>query len=854
MPFKLFGWSPSRKDGSSAESSTGSTPGPSRQQPVNMNTLPPGIRLSAFSAKLKTLRIENMKKGDAGQNADPTVSGSKTNEATGAISSGHRPSLPLSDHEVVQSGALPAFTSNTGFSTSDNGGHILSNESHIETRLPKPGSDSVNGKEISSGTEGLQPEPTPAPISPKPSPALHLSPEVDEVSKIECPDLTIEFAGALVTNLSLPGNESSSKSFRAEPESADSKSSNQVRLPDFEAHRYIPIIDKNDIARAEEMAARAVIAKYSPGTLRTGETSPNPQSPAKINGVGVGPHQGSFARYVENIDIMSLEKDHTISAWRRGWNEHFLSSGINIVEVSRKQDVEAYFLQLAETGEDAGEESARGFLRLTKRGEVDIDEFMAQVDEEEARCKRRYQERKSRGALEEDLMDYVDETLDSAPNRPWPHLPATPGWQPVKKGWRSHDGRLECIEAGIIPKFEYRDANWEEKDETGAPEPSKPVTIWSGARDGDDEHTNEDISFKLLGLEENWKASPTGMYMSRVDEDGGSDSDESDIGWSSNLLNHRLMLTCNSVNGSNVDLVYDPEELDIPAMDTNRHFAKMNCTLRLQYPNYVKPERKFNRMGEMVVIPPPVRRDKITRRPCIKRLSQFRYTRRNRIGNRKTVKFSLTHEQKEATDRLHPRQNFWVQKRDLVLKRAFREHGLIEMLPSVRAQHTRIKDFERYYPRFLQPPSGTKVRQTICYGAAYILNHIARFKLGLPTSEGGKTRTKIRTALKKVLQHRKGAQRRYDQNKPAAFKYKIFSRVIRRGRFQHVNNVLDQDVKIVGNFRTSQRAEKKYVIYWKESVKRNSFDKEDGVWVDIPDEEYDDREYADDDGDSVEEE
>ncbi|KAK6516911.1 hypothetical protein TWF506_006795 [Arthrobotrys conoides] len=808
MPFKIFGWSPSRKS-ASVPSTADSTPQTSKKRSIGASTHPQGIRLTTFSARLKALRIENINKKFIKQNSDSDIN---ADQITTSLAQDNQDSTTKPDNEWFQSEAMALPTSESGNISSSmiESTSAESDEPSILSNLPASSLEPVNTK-----AEVCEADKTS---------------ETDRVSEESSLNLIIDFADAYATDLGVVEDEQPSGTSPISPEHTDTPDSPLQRLQNYGANRRIPLLDEHDLARAEEMAARAVIAKYLPPTEKIGNFSFGGQPQAKEKEAKLKSLRQSFGRYVNDLDITKLEKNHTVTAWKRNWNEHLAGSGATPIAINRKQDVEACFHKLIESEGDFDDESANEFLRLMNRDEISVEQVMAQVNEKEFISKQRRQQQQ--GQNEAESTRQQDEDTDSTPNRPWPRLPCTPGWKPVEKGWVSHDGRYECVEAGVIPKFAFR----EQQDEPEAPD--VPKTIWSGATGSDDEHINEDISFKLLGLEDNWKASPTGMYMSGIDDDLDYDSDESEIGWSSRLLNHRLLLTCNSVNGSNVDLSYDPEELDIPTMDTNRHFAKMDCTLANQYPNYVKTERKFNRMGEMVIIPPPVRKDKIPRKSCMKPLNQLRRARRGRPVARieKWAKFKLMPEERDATDKLHPRPNGWSQKKQYILRKAFRQRGLYEMLPSVRAQHTRIRGFEQYYPRFLQQPAGTQVRQTASYGAAYILNHIARFKLGLPTEEDGKTRVKIRNALKKIIEHRKNGQTRYQQNTLAGYQYKIFSRAHQRRRIRQVDQVLPQDVNLVGTFQTRVRPQGAYMVYWRTSKKRNTDEQEDGDWVDLTNE------------------
>ncbi|KAF3258211.1 hypothetical protein TWF192_000347 [Orbilia oligospora] len=798
MPFKIFGWSPSRKS-SSVPSSANSTPEKSKKRSIGTKAHPQGIRLTTFSAKLKALRIENITRKLIKKRSDPDMNVDKT---TTPLAQNTRNSIPKLDKEAFQAKNMVSTISDSSGSPCES----------INTE--------VEGHEVEETSE------------------------TDKAPESHRLDLAIGFAEAYATDLGVARDELFAGSSSTNPERTDidTLASCRKNIQHYGAGRSIPLLDEHDLARAEEMAARAVIAKYMPpikkiGNFSFGEEPPTKEKQAKLKAL-----RKNFGHYINDLDATGLEKDHTITAWKRNWNEHLMSPGTTPIEINQKQDIEAYLDRLIESEGDTNNERAKEFLRLMNWDQIEVEQLMAQVDEQEILSKQRHEQR--RGQAGGELASQQGEGPDSVPDRPWPRLPCTPGWKPVQKGWISHDGRYECIEAGAIPKFAYRE------EQCGAEAPDAPKTIWSGAKGSDDEHINEDISFKILGLEDNWKASPTGLYMAGFDDDNNSDSGESDIGWSSKLLNHRLMLTCNSVNGSNVDLSYDPEELDIPTMDMNRHFAKMDCTLANQYPSYVKTERKFNRMGEMVIIPPPVRKDKIPRRPCMKPLGRLRRARRGRPIARveKWAKFKLLPEERDATDKLHPRPCGWSQKKQFLLRKAFRQNGLFEMLPSVRAQHTRIRGFEQYYPRFLQQPVGTQVRQTVSYGAGYILNHIARFKLGLPTSEDGQTRVKIRNALKKIIEHRKSGQSRYQQNTLSGFEYKIFSRAHQRRRVWDVNHVLPQDVNLVGSLQTRGRAQGTYMVYWRISKKRNPDKQEDGDWVDLSDEGYLDEEHSGDEG------
>ncbi|KAK6509631.1 hypothetical protein TWF481_004364 [Arthrobotrys musiformis] len=804
MPFKVFGWSSSGNN-ASAQSKADPSSEPSQKQPVNMNSLPPGIRLTAFSARLRTLRIEDIEKRPIQQEGDPDVDVDKP-LARLSLSNQDSPLQP--DIEGPQPEAASKSTRDINNISTHTGEQIAPNEFAS-----------------SNDSSGPSLEPLDSEILTKPQVS-----EADKTSKKPKATLSVRFADAYVTNVSMSEDEPPVGSSSNGPEVTDMRSSPLKTLLESP---HDSLLDKHDLARAEEIAARTVLAKYTPAINynKIGNFAFGEQPSIKLGKAKLRFLRKSLAQHVKGLDLTNLEKDHTIAAWKRDWAEYFLHSGAALIEINHKQDIEAYLHDVLEVEGDVNDEGIDEFLKLMQRGEIAIDEFVALVEEEEARSKQRRQQRSAQDGVETAIQDDVD--CDATENRPWPRLPCTPGWEPVKEGWVSHDGKIKCVQAGTIPKFEYL----EKQDGKPAPRLQDPKIIWTGPKDCDDEHINEEISFKILGLDDMWKATPTGMFIiDDCDDDYETDSDESDIGWSSRLLNYRLMLTCNSVNGSNVDLSYDPEELDIPTMDTNRNFKKMDCLLNVQYPNYVRTERKFNRMGEIVVIPPPVRKDKIPRKACLMRKSQLRRGRRGRpvATVDKKVTFSLKTEQKETSDKYHPRQSCWVRRKQAILRKAFRQHGLFEMLPSVKAQLTRIRGYEAYYPRFLQPPVGAPVYQTGSYGAGYMLNHISRFKLGLPTSEEGRTRGKIRSALQKILQHRKNAQTRYQQNKHSAFVYKLFTRAHQRRRIRPAHRVLEEDVRLVGGFQKRNRLDGLYMVYWKKSRKTESEKESDGDWTDVP--------------------
>ncbi|KAF3931182.1 hypothetical protein ABW19_dt0204072 [Dactylella cylindrospora] len=284
-----------------------------------------------------------------------------------------------------------------------------------------------------------------------------------------------------------------------------------------------------------------------------------------------------------------------------------------------------------------------------------------------------------------------------------PHHQHMKKWIPVQQGWRSEDRSLICVKSGTIPKFEYRGPHFEEQNEDilgfGPP---PPQIIWSGLGSYDDQEMNYEIAWKMFGAMDEWKQTPLGMYIDDTDDESNGKTIEGDINWSGKGLSYRLMLACNSVHGSNVSLLFDPEELDTPTLDFDRNFHKQACLLEHEYPSYVWPTRSFDDLGQLVVVPPPLRKDRLPGKPILKtsdpqwRLTGKRQNNENvRSSSRKMVRFELTDEQ-EMVAAYHPRANGWCRLKNTEIRRQLKNGiGILDMLPSVRACLTRIHGFER---------------------------------------------------------------------------------------------------------------------------------------------------------------
>ncbi|KAF3930986.1 hypothetical protein ABW20_dc0100330 [Dactylellina cionopaga] len=500
-----------------------------------------------------------------------------------------------------------------------------------------------------------------------------------------------------------------------------------------------------------------------PQKPRIGKLSLGLYPPAKINS------KGANVQHLEELDVNSL-KGYTAFERRKALTDLFSSGASPVYGIKKKKDVARYIEVEREAGVNDVGAIQQYLQRLLLHGREDADNFMRYIDEQET-LRVQLQKEKSYYDREQESST-KNSTTRSKKSKRWNPFSTTPGWSPVKVGWKSHDEKLICVKEGTIPKFRYcKERN---EDERKRAQPT-PQIIWSGIQSYDDEHINHDIACKMLGLDESWKETPTGMFA----DNWSSDEDDSflgeqDIDWSSKLLNNRLMLTCNSVHGSNVDLTFDPEELDVPTLDFERKFAKMECTLDHQYPNYVQPVRMFNQLGEMVIIPPPQRKEKVPRKTCLKNGQQWRYTRKRRADkkkNKKNVRFNLTHEEEQLSEKSHPRPNWWCRQKNKEIRvEAQCEFGWFEMLPSVRGKLTRVKGFEECYPPFLQPPTDSCLTETASHPTAYFLNHIARFKMPTLLPGKGKMGKSIRKALREVLQRRGNGEDSDDR-----FEYKLFT-------------------------------------------------------------------------------
>ncbi|KAJ6256510.1 hypothetical protein Dda_8372 [Drechslerella dactyloides] len=609
--------------------------------------------------------------------------------------------------------------------------------------------------------------------------------------------------------------------------SASSVSLSQ-KIPDLEAYRHIPLLDYHGIALAEDAAARCLLqVRPKIGRLSMGMNPPK-QNLSKLRVL--------FGEHVDKLDEEELNT-YTMSQRRTAFEKFCNVGQISVVSLHSAKDAIRYLEHIDE--DDDVNRDLHEIVRqeLGNSHKDDLKEFMRVINEEDRRLgelhkQKTYFERaqEAAAAAAERGID-AEEALDELRKKWETGWPRTPGWEPVKAGWRSDDGRIICVEEGIIPRFEFV-----EELVFGPP---LPQIVWSGAKVSDDLHINHDLAFKVLHTESKWRETPTGMYLKRIDDDevasiASNDSDnsasssDSDITWSSRLLNHRLMLTCNSVHGSNVDLTFDPEELDTPTLDGERHFAKIRCGgLRYRYPNYVRTIRMFNQMAELVVIPPPKRKEWLPRKTCLKHSTLWWSLRRSRPKKvRKKVSFKLNNEQTvRSQDAYMPRINGFNRKKNKLFREELANDGIFELLPSVRAGHTRLHGYNKYYQEILPLPEDTHMTTTASRPKAYLYNHLARFKLGLPKSYNSKLGQQVGNVIRDVLQHRDRAAADRMTAPSMLYEYKMYT----GGRRRRRRMVKPPDEEIAKIDRTGIQ----YLLYAKLGKKVTPDELE---WEDIDDE------------------
>ncbi|EPS35659.1 hypothetical protein H072_10913 [Dactylellina haptotyla CBS 200.50] len=524
------------------------------------------------------------------------------------------------------------------------------------------------------------------------------------------------------------------------------------------SYRHLKVIEDDDLKSRPWFKGTPRVRKRS---SRDGRAQENySTSKRSDDGECLSPCREQFLRKFKSLELGDLKK-FTATEERKALELLCDVGNIKLGEISSAQELRRALDQKSSTNSD-------DFMDVLD----EIEERHIELQKEKSYFIREFEQE------EEDGSDY-----DTYVAKLVPPIPCTPG---------------------DIPGFVYLGSRWEDQvDEYLAMGPRPPVYWWTGVKSTDDEHINLDLSYKLLELETKWEESSSGQYLADInDSDTSSDDSEEEISWASNLLNPRLMLTCNSVHGSNVDLTFDPEELDVPTLDFERHFAKMDCKLNHQYPNN-DTIHKFNQLGQITISKPPPRDKKKIPKSCLKNLQpkessknnkDDKSTRSKRNRDRKHVAFNLSEDDAGYADTFHPRGVRWctrvlkVFKRDDQVKR-----GWHDVLPSVRAGFTRIKGFEKYYPRFLQPPKGTHMTQTKSKETAYFMNHIARFKLGFPPSrssgEDTYTTPSIRVTLEKILKRRERAKSRSGQGQGKdIYRYDIFTRVV-SGRMKRVGMV-----------------------------------------------------------------
>ncbi|KAF3921055.1 hypothetical protein AA313_de0203776 [Arthrobotrys entomopaga] len=519
------------------------------------------------------------------------------------------------------------------------------------------------------------------------------------------------------------------------------------------------------------------------------------QNPPNSNNINVG-LEGDSADEFRFMEVEELE-GYTAMARKKNLEDLF-SAEIPIRTVFNRDELFEYLQEEAEQMELDGDEDQNTIGRLFSHLQCDINEFMSRINETE-------QDRVN----SQRMKSYYDQEAEKPPPPPqfegWGYdspsaltLMNPHGWKPVQAGWISWDTSLVCIESGTIPKFFYRRRFWEEEEE-GSQEfgPRKPMLFWSGVSSTDDEHANLDISYKLLGFHQLFRETPTGMIAANQSDDSeDSDADyeteeEEDIDWSSRLLNHRLLLTCDSVRGSNTDLTFDPEELDTPTLDFERnYYKKTNSTLHRRYPNTTRIERKFDRMGQLVLLLPEPRPIHLPKRSILKGGPRYRFEPSKKPGGgsskkKKFVKVMLHEDVFQHTQLYHPQKKGFVVSEHNGERKRMGRFGIREVLPSIRAAFTRVKGYERYYPSFLRPPQGSNMTHTSSYETGYFMNHISRFKLGIPSStstasSSNKITTSIKNALMKVTGRRKEGREGVKEYKDRSFKYsyELFGRLV----------------------------------------------------------------------------
>ncbi|KAK6330482.1 hypothetical protein TWF696_003373 [Orbilia brochopaga] len=623
------------------------------------------------------------------------------------------------------------------------------------------------------------------------------------------------FADALMVNLCVD-----------EPSSPSASSVSLVqKIVDIEAYRHIPLLDYHDVELAEDAAARSFLpVDQKIGRMSFGLHPPKGTVPKR---------RTSFYDHVKDLDEEALAA-YTITQRQKSFSEFCDVGNISVVHLQSTRDAKDYLRSVYAAGipegDDVNEELHEAIRKqFNHPPEEDIKDFMRRIDEEEARLaklhsqKDYFQRQREEEAAAKEKEAEGEKGLKTA-------FPTTPGWEPVKVGWKSYDGRIVCVEEGIIPRFEVV-----EEPEFG---PALPHYVWSGAKVTDDVHMNHDLAFKVLRVESKWRETPTGAYLKYIDDEevasnvsddsnASTSSLDSDITWSSRLLNHRLMLTRNSVHGSNVDLTYDPEELDTPTLDGERNFAKMRFGgLRYRYPNYVRTIRMFNQMSQIVVIPPPVRKEQMPRKPCLKHTTLWWNTRRSRPKKvKKSAAFKLTNEQlAKSGDEHHPRVNGFSMKKNKLFREEMAKDGIFEVLPSARASHTRLARFRKYYPQILQIPRGTRMTTTTSRPKAYLNNHLARFKLGLPALHSGKQGHQIDDVVRSLLHYRDRAAADHMSGKGMKYDFRVFTGGKRR-RKRIVRLQEEPAAKI-------DRTDEQYLLYARLGKKLRV---PDTVWEDIED-------------------
>ncbi|KAF3901984.1 hypothetical protein ABW21_db0207197 [Orbilia brochopaga] len=699
--------------------------------------------------------------------------------------------------------------------------------------------------------------------------------EYDEQDETEEAEHVDTFADALMQNLH--ANDSHSPS--------DSSASLDQKIVDIEAYRHIPLLDYYGVEVAEDAAARSLLPVQSKvGRMSLGMWPPKENVPKR---------RASFYAHVKNLDEEEFIP-YTITQRQRIFGEFCNVGNTSLLYLQNARDAKNYLRSVDELAYLEGDDGNRE-LNEDVRRKLDYplrdkaESLMCFVEKEEARLaqlhilKAQLDREQEAAATEGKEAESADDTSKESQNEWKNAFPVTPGWKPVKVGWKSDDGRLVCVQEGIIPRFELV-----KEPEFGPP---LPLYVWSGAHVTDDLNMNIDLAFKVTRVESKWHETAAGMYLKSIDGDDGDDDDDevvsnisddshasvsssdSEVTWSNRLLNHRLMLTCNSVHGSNVDLTFDPEELDTPTLDGERNFAKLRFgRLRYRYPSHVRATRMFNEMSELVVIPPPTRKEKLTRKPCLKNTTSWLSSRRSRPKKvKRNASFQLTNEQQaKSGDEHHPRANGFSVKKNKLFRLEMTKEGIFEVLPSVRAKHTRLARFhkcvrisiflpsltsfvkpisdmdhahapvcmsDRYYPQILQIPHGTCLTKTASRRKAYLQNHLARFKLGLPTLHSSKQGHKVDHVVRDLLRYRdRGAADRI-KSKCVKLDYEV-SASERRRRRQVVKHPEGETVKING---TGEQ----YLLYAKPGEKLRS---PDILWEDVDD--NDDN----DDNDRVEEE